>query len=66
MLFANVMLGFKEVTVLRHGPSLEHSVRVQFRPKRKNARRRSFPLLKYFSHLLDSAEFPRIHSHMSF
>lgn len=35
MLFANVMLGFKEETVLRHGPGLEHPVRVQFSVKPK-------------------------------
>ena len=66
MLFANVMLGFKEETVLRHGPGLEHPVRVQPRPKRKNMKRRSFPLLKHFSHIITTGQFPRINSHMSF
>jgi len=66
MLFANVMLGVKEVTVLRHGPGWEHSVRVQPRARRKSGKRRSFPLLKYFLPMLASAELPRMHSHMSF
>lgn len=74
MLFANVMLGFKEETVLRHGPGLEHPVRVQFsvkpkagaRRKREKAIRRSFPLLRYFARLAMQDGFPRLSSHMKF
>jgi len=74
MLFANVMLGFKEETVLRHGPGLEHPVRVQFSAKlkagagekRERKSRRNFPLLKYFLPFTVQDAFPRMSSHMKF